>query len=113
MNEKKEYVGRDPTMINLAKELSTMSRNAGTVGFTIKYSATKGNIAVHEEFQKYCFDEANNEYLIAIDKLMQNAKFIDYFRGLDERITVLENKEDVPKEDVEEEKEEEDVVKTF
>jgi len=91
MEEKKEFIGRDQTMIDLAKDLSKISKNAGTVGFTIRYSATSGNLKVHEAFQKYAFEEANNEYLLAIDKLLKNAEFIDYFKVLDERVTRLEN----------------------
>ena len=101
--EKKERVSRDPQMLDLAKELSGISKNVGTVGFMIKYSATPGNLKIHEGFQRYAFDEANNEYLVAIDKLLQNAKFIDYFRVLDERITILENKEQLKEEPVKQE----------
>jgi hypothetical protein len=110
MDEEKGYIQRDPNMTKLARELSSFSRGAGIVGFSIKYSATEGNLKIHEAFQKFAFDEANNEYLVAIDKLLNNAKFIDYFRVLDERITRLENKEDVV-----EEKEEkaDDMPKTF
>jgi len=110
MDEKKDYIMRDPGMTELARELSGLSRNAGTVGFMVKYSATKGNIKVHEEFQRYAFDTANNEYLVAIDKLLQNARFIDYFRELDERVTRLENKDGVPTEGKDDVKEK---VKTF
>lgn len=111
MDEKKEYVGRDPKMTELARSFSTMSRDVGTVGFMVKYSATEGNIKIHEDFQKYAFENANNEYLMAIDKLMQNAKFIDYFRVLDERITRLENGMQVKEE--KEEVEADSMPKTF
>ena len=94
MNEEvcddKVFLKRDPKMTELARNLSGLSKNAGTVGFIIKYTATDPNIRVHEEFQRFAFEEANNEYLLAISKLLDHARFSRYFEVMDQRLSALE-----------------------
>lgn len=70
----------EQVMDDLITNLNDVSNNAGVVGFKIKYAAIPSNKKTHEEFVKFAFDEANNNYLTAINILL---KYKDIFRTLD------------------------------
>ena len=78
MEEEKE--NSEVAVSELITNLNEVSRNAGVVGFKIKYTAIPSNKKTHEEFVKFAFDEANNNYLTAINVLL---KYKDIFRTLD------------------------------
>lgn len=77
-------------MSDLAKELSEVSRKAGKVSFKITFTATPGNIEIQKRFQQFCFDQANNEYLMGIGKLLDYAAFLGYLVELEQRVEALE-----------------------
>lgn len=90
----------------LAKFLSDISRNSGKVSFVVTYHGTEGNVAIDKEFQKFCAEHSNNEYLQGIKLLLGMFNHYQELRALDEvvadledRITALEAK---PKEQTEE-----------
>jgi len=82
----------EKTTNDLVKYFSDVSRNSGKVTFKITYTATPGNILIHKAFQKYAFDEANNEYLAAIGKLLDNASFIEIYKDINQRLCAVEAK---------------------
>lgn len=95
------------TVDELSKSLSEISRNTGKRSFKISYTATDGNTKIHESFQRFCFERANNEYLAGIGKLLELSEVFQYLIHLDERISLLENSI-VNKEVAKEEPKEED-----
>jgi hypothetical protein len=96
--QRSDRYDRHPDMLKVAKELSAMTSGAGKVGFAITYTATRGNLNTHERFQKYCFENSNNEYLQGIKSLLDLAEVFDYFASFVEeldkvklRLEALEN----------------------
>jgi hypothetical protein len=92
-------------MYELSKELNSISKNAGSINFSVGYTATEGNIRIHEDFQRFAFEKANNEYLMAIGKLLEYKDLFVYLFDLHHRIGVVEaqveslmNKEETVKE---------------
>jgi hypothetical protein len=79
-------------MFELSKELNSISKNAGTINFSVGYTATEGNIKVHEDFQRFAFEKANNEYLMAIGKLLEYKDLFLYLFDLNQRLGVVEAK---------------------
>jgi len=98
-------------VMDLARELSDISKNTGRVSFKVSYTATDGNLKIHEDFQRFAFAKANNEYLAAVGKLLEYQKIFEYLVDLDERLSKLEAQDVVPKE--EDKKEVDDEIKTF
>lgn len=85
--------GRHPDMAKLAKELSSVTQASGKVGFAITYTATPGNVAIHEAFQKFCFERSNNEYLAGLGKLLEQSTIYGWLIDFDQRLVALESKE--------------------
>lgn len=92
VDEMKERIVRVESTARLAKELSDVSRQSVRTGFNIQYTATPGNVEVHERFLKYAFEEANNEYLVAISKLLECAEWVEYLKQLSARLDIVESK---------------------
>ena len=88
MEEKKDVA-------EMIEELNEVSKNVGTMGFSIKYTATPGNVKIHKAFKQFAFDTSNNEYLAAIGKLLEYYDMFRYIALLEERISVLEQAERV------------------
>ena len=95
----------------VSKTLNEMSKNAGTITFPVKYTATDGNRTIHKEFVRFAFDTSNNEYLMAIGKLLEYKKMFDKLFELESRILVLETK--MYSKPEEKEEEENRLPKTF
>lgn len=107
MDEKNGY-DKHPDMVKIARELSGITNSAGKVGFAVTYTATPGNLSVHEAFQKFCFEKSNNEYLAGIGKLLEFAAIYNWLTEFDRRLLVLEAK--VTQNGLQEERKE---IKTF
>lgn len=104
------------SMFDLSRELNELSKNAGSVSFSVGYTATEGNISIHEAFQRFAFENANNEYLMAIGKLLEYKDIFEYLLDLNQRVSVVESEVKVlgeKPEPVVEPKKEEDKNKTF
>jgi len=105
------------TVEDLTKELSTISRNTGKRSFKITYTATEGNMQIHNCFQQFCFDKSNNEYLAGIGKLLDATSNMEVLKSFDERLRVVEailvQKIDTKAEIKEEKEEEDEGPKTF
>lgn len=86
----KQFIPSHPSMVELAKGLSDITRKAGRYKFLITFTATEGNLKTLEEFQKYAFAKANNEYLIAINKLLEYSDIFNYMQNMENRISLLE-----------------------
>lgn len=80
-------------MVALTKELAEVSRGSDRVGFAITYSSTEGNVEIHERFQRFCAERANNEYLAGIGKLLDYAEFMIAWLNHEERLQSLEKAE--------------------
>jgi len=94
----------------VSKTLNEMSKNAGTITFPVKYTATDGNRNIHKEFVRFAFDTSNNEYLMAIGKLLEYKKIFDKLFEMESRVLALESKlYSVP----EKKEEEDELPKTF
>lgn len=78
-------------MYELSKELNSISKNAGSVSFSVGYTATDGNLKIHEAFQKFAFDNCNNEYLMAIGKLLEYKEIFEYLLDLNQRLGFIES----------------------
>lgn len=76
----------------LARHLSDISRNEGKVSFVITYTGTDGNIGIDKAFQKFCYDETNNEYLAGISKLLQIKEHYDELKRIDEVVATFEER---------------------
>lgn len=90
MEDGKKDFYRPPQVFNLVKELNEYTKNIGTVALLIKYQATPGNLKTHEEFLKFAFEEANNEYMVAIGKLLTFAKLSERLDSIEHRLNALE-----------------------
>jgi hypothetical protein len=84
------FIPSHPTIMDVAKGLSDASRSAGRYKFLITFTATKGNLDSLQKFQKFCFEHCNNEYLVAITRLMDYASIFEYLKNLEARISLLE-----------------------
>jgi hypothetical protein len=103
---------------NSTKEIidcfNEVSKNAGVVSFKVKYTAIPSNRKVHEQFAKFAFEEANNNYLNAINVLLKYKQIFDWFEMFEARLNEVESKMDglrdfviaetAPKEEVKEKK---------
>jgi ADP-glucose pyrophosphorylase len=98
---------------DVVQELNDISKNVGTMGFSIKYTATPGNMKVHKAFKQYAFDNANNEYLLAIGKLLEYYDLFRFLVALDERVAELEKQMKLMSEVKVEEPKKEDKKKVF
>lgn len=85
-------MSEEKTVMDLAKEFSEVSRGVGKVSYRITYTATPGNTDIHKRFQKFCFEQTNNEYHAGIGKLLDYAAFLNYLMELEGRIADLEDK---------------------
>lgn len=94
----------------LSRTLNEMSKNAGTITFPIKYTSTESNRKIHQEFIQFAFDTSNNEYLMAIGKLLEYRKIFDKLFELETRVLALEIQVFSKQEEKKEEKKD---VKTF
>lgn len=81
---------RPSKIFDLVKDLNEYTKGIGTVAMLIKYQATPGNMQIHEDFLKYAFEEANNEYMVAIGKLLQLTKLGARIDALEQRLNILE-----------------------
>lgn len=81
---------RIETINDLTKEFSDVSRGSGKVSFKVGYTATPGNVRIHEEFLRFSFDAANNEYLAAIGKLLEYKQIFEYLLDLNQRLGFVE-----------------------
>lgn len=88
-NEQKQIV-RPSSIVELSNALRDVSKNSGIVVLQIKYNATPGNVKIHEAFLKYAADETNNEYLMAIGKLLTMAELGKRVDSLQQRLEALE-----------------------
>lgn len=77
-------------VFEISKDLNDLSRKVGTVAFQIKYSSTDGNKDIHKRFLEYAFKNANNEYLVAIGKLLDLEDFDKRFSELEDRLAAME-----------------------
>jgi hypothetical protein len=91
VEEKKNVVKNKQSMFDLSRELNELSKNAGSVSFSVGYTATEGNISIHEAFQRFAFESANNEYLMAIGKLLEYKDIFEYLLDLNQRVSVVES----------------------
>lgn len=104
------------TINNLSKEFSDVSRGSGRVSFMVGYTATPGNVRIHEEFLRFSFDSCNNEYLAAIGKLLEYKQIFEYLLDLNQRLGFVEAELKALSESkckCEKEEKKEEVVKTF
>jgi hypothetical protein len=91
MEEKRnEFIPSHPSIMDVAKGLSEASKNAGRYKFLITFTATEGNLKVLQKFQRFSYDNCNNEYLVAINKLLDYVDIFNYLKSLDSRISILE-----------------------
>lgn len=87
MNEKDETQ-------EVIDSLNEMSRNAGSVSFNVRYSAIPGNRKVHKQFVEFAANEANNNYISAINLLMKYRTIFEWLDRINERLDDLEFKEE-------------------
>ncbi|HEY9702087.1 MAG TPA: hypothetical protein V6C58_06560 [Allocoleopsis sp.] len=113
MDRKENFIPSHPNIMDVAKNFSEVSKNAGRYKFLITFTATEGNIKILQKFQKYAFDNANNEYLVAINKLLDYAEIMEYFKSIEHRVALLESELDVLKEKSKIVESNDDVIKTF
>lgn len=90
LDKPKENMYPKTELFELARKLNTVTRNTGTVIFPIKYTATDGNQKIHKEFIEYTFNDANNEYMVAIGKLLEYKKVHDRIALLEAQMRSLE-----------------------
>ena len=90
MNEQKD--GNEFDTVEAAKFFSDISRNSGKISFRILYTGTDGNISIHKEFQKFCFEESNNEYLQGIKVLLDAYNHLKNLQGIEEYLSILEDR---------------------
>ena len=109
----RQFIPSHPSMVELARGLSDITRKAGRYKFLITFTATDGNLKTLEEFQKYAFAKANNEYLIAINKLLEYNDIFTYMQSMENRISLLESEVYSNAMRKEETKKVEDSIKTF
>ena len=74
----------------IAKSFSDLSRNSPKTTFKITYTATDGNVIIDREFQQFCFDYANNEYLQGIAILLQSWKHYKELGALNEYVSIVD-----------------------
>jgi hypothetical protein len=77
-------------LFDLGKKLTKMSSENGDMGFSIKYTATDGNLRIHEDFIKFCFDNSNNEFLQGIKLLLDSYKTAELISDMAEYLSVLD-----------------------
>jgi hypothetical protein len=66
----------------------------GTIRFGVKTKNTPENVAIHENFKRFCEQECNNDYTLGL-KFLLNAIASDYkYESLSERITYLKTELD-------------------
>lgn len=82
MNEAKEIIDA----------LNDVSKNAGTISFKVKYTAIPSNQKAHADFATFAFEEANNNYLNAINLLLKYKKIFDWFEVFESRLDEVESK---------------------
>ena len=82
--------GKNPKIVQITKELSDYYKTSDRVGFAVTYTSTEGNLDVHERFVRFCAQNANNEYLLGISKLLEYAEFVTLLLDIDRRLQVLE-----------------------
>ena len=74
----------------LINDLNEHSKNAGTVVFKVKYTAIPSNREIHKAFAKFCFEEANNNYLNGISKLLIYKSIFEVFERFEDRLSKAE-----------------------
>jgi hypothetical protein len=87
--------------MEVAKSFSEISRNAPRTTFKITYTATDGNVIVDKEFQQFCFDYANNEYLQGIALLLKSWRHYRELGALNEYIQAVGSRVEKLEDDVE------------
>jgi len=75
---------------NIIDGFNDISKNAGIVSFKIKYAAIPSNREIHKDFTEFAFNEANNNYLNAINLLLKYKKIFDWFEVFEQRISQIE-----------------------
>lgn len=84
----------EKTTKEIIDNFNEISKNAGVLSFKVKYTAIPSNQKVHEDFARFAFEEANNNYLNAINLLMKYKSVFDWFEVFENRITEVELKMD-------------------
>jgi len=74
---------------------NNISKEVGTVAFKVKYTAIPSNREIHKNFSKFCFEEANNNYLSGINLLLKYSKIFDWLDRIEERLTQVESNMDL------------------
>jgi hypothetical protein len=78
----------------ITNNFNDVSKNPGSIFFKIKYTAIPSNEKVHQEFTKFAYDEANNNYLSAINLLLKYKQIFSWFENFELRLTETESKMD-------------------
>ena len=99
--------------VEVAKSFSDISRNSPKTTFKVTYTATEGNIIIDKEFQQFCFDYANNEYLQGITLLLQSWRHYKELGALNEYVSIVDARVSKLEEDFEKSKLPKEEVKKF
>ncbi|MHA1911887.1 MAG: hypothetical protein ACTSYA_09345 [Candidatus Kariarchaeaceae archaeon] len=76
----------------ISDSLKDISNKTGSITFNVKYTDTEGNRKIHDLFIAFAKEEANNNYLSALQLLLKYKDIFNWMDRLNLRLDDLEFK---------------------